>query len=58
MLTFDKIYNVYKQTGIHFHLFESLNDSNILVQQSARNAVAKLNLRTENDVLLYVAYNI
>lgn len=58
MMTFKKIYEAYKNTGIYNYLFESLASDNEMIQESAMEKIKKLNFKNEDDVMVYVAMSV
>ena len=58
MMTFKKIYEVYKSVGIYHYLFESLASNNEMIQKSAMEQIKKLNFKNEDDVMLYIAMSL
>ena len=58
MLTYDKIYKAYKSVGIHSFLFEAMASNNRMERQCALKEIDKLNFKTEDDVVLYIALSI
>ena len=54
MLTYDKIYEAYKSTGLYNFLLESLASDNKYARNSAINEINKKNFKTEGDVIAYV----
>lgn len=58
MLTYQRIYKAYKSVGIYSFLFEAMASDNAIERQSALKEIDKLNFKTENDVVLYIALSI
>lgn len=58
MMTFERIYKIYKKVGIYNFLLESLANENVMARNYAIKEIAKLNFKTEDDVMIYIGMNI
>ena len=57
-MNYKEMYNIYKSTGLNNYIFNCLVSENELKRQYAIKQINKANLKTSDDVLLYVAMNI